>query len=131
MKSSTNKKIRRVYIAGLLTPKGIWSVNPAIDYLRNVSNMIRAGLDIFFAGFVPFIPALDLQLFLSLEKDEYITEPMIKRYSKDWLEVCDAVLLTEGWKKSSGTLAEIEFAKERDIPVFESLKELIKYNDSI
>jgi hypothetical protein len=119
-------KIKRVYIAGLLTPRGIWSVNFAIDYLINVKNMIRTGLDVFFAGFVPFIPALDFQLFLALREGERITEPMIKRYSKDWLEVCEAVLLTAGWKKSEGTLIEIEFAKEHGIPVFESIEDLKK-----
>jgi len=118
--------IKRVYIAGLLTPRGHWSVNPAIDYLANVRNMIRVGKEVFFAGFVPFIPALDLQIFLALDEKEFITEPMIKRYSKDWLEVCDAILLTEGWRKSRGTLLEIEFAKERKIPIFESLDDLIK-----
>jgi len=122
-------KIKRVYVAGLLTPRGMWSANPAIDYLANVRHMIRTGLDVLFAGFVPFIPALDLQLFLALKENERITEPMIKRYSKDWLEACEAVLLTPGWKKSSGTLAEIEFAKEKGIPVFESLEELLKASE--
>ena len=126
-----SKKIKRVYCAGLLTPKGVWSVNPAIDYLLNLRNMIRDGLDVFLAGFVPFIPALDFGLFLLLRDDERITEPMIKRYSKDWLEVCDAVLLGKKWRSSVGTLAEIEFAKERDIPIFESIEALVKYNEEV
>jgi hypothetical protein len=117
-------KIKRVYIAGLLTPRGVWSVNPAIDYLLNVRNMVRTGIDVFLAGFVPFIPALDFLLFVVLREDERITEPMIKRYSKDWLEVCEAVLLVKGWRKSTGTAIEIEFAKERGIPVFESIEAL-------
>ena len=117
-------KIKRIYVAGLLTPRGMWSVNPAIDYLANVRHMIRAGIEVFKAGFVPFIPALDFSIFLCLNDGEFITEPMIKRYSKDWLEVCDAILLTEGWRRSPGTLIEIEFAKERGIPIFESIEEL-------
>lgn len=125
------KKIKRVYCAGLLTPKGVWSVNPAIDYLLNLRNMIRDGLDVFMAGFVPFVPALDYGLFLMLREDERITEPMIKRYSKDWLEVCDAVYLGKKWRQSTGTLIEIEFAKERNIPIFESIKEMIKYNEGV
>jgi len=130
MENSTPKrKIKRVYIAGLLTPRGIWSVNPAIDYLANVRNMVRAGLDVFFAGFVPFIPALDFQIFLALRDGERITEPMIKRYSKDWLEACEAMLLTPGWRKSTGTLAEMEFAKELHIPIFESIEDLKKITE--
>lgn len=124
------KRIRRVYIAGLLTPRGIWSNNLAIDYLINVRKMIRAGIEVFSAGFVPFIPALDFAIFLLLREDEgeYITEAMIKRYSKDWLEVCEAMLLTKGWQKSVGTLNEIELAKEREIPIFENIKALKEYD---
>ena len=54
-----------------------------------------------------------------------ITEGMIKRYSKSWLEVCDAVLLTPGWQKSLGTIAEIEHAKKYNIPVFANLEDLV------
>ncbi len=122
-------KIKRVYIAGLLTPRGTWSVNPAIDYLANICHMIRAGIDVFKAGFVPFIPALDALIFICLYEGEIITEPMIKRYSKDWLEICDAVLLTKGWRQSTGTLAEIEYAKERNIPVFETIEALKKASE--
>jgi len=117
-------KIQRIYVAGLLTPKGINSTHPAIDYLGNVRNLIRASLDVLFAGFDPFCPALDFLYFLSLKDGEFITEAMIKRFSKSWLEACDAVVLTPGWKKSSGTIAEIRFAKDRGIPVFKSLDEL-------
>lgn len=116
--------IKRVYVAGLLTPRGIWSSNHAIDYIMNVRNMIRVGIEVFKAGFVPFIPALDFLVFLLLRDKERITEFMIKRYSKDWLEVCEAVLLTKGWQKSTGTLAEIKRAEELNIPVFKSIKEL-------
>ena len=125
------KKIKRVYVAGLLTPRGIWSVNPAIDYLINVRKMVRAGIEVFLAGYVPFIPALDFSIFLLLREDEgeHITEPMIKRYSKDWLEVCDAILLTKGWQKSTGTAGEIQQAKESNQPVFESIEELKKYDE--
>lgn len=127
----SKKKIKRVYVAGLLTPRGIWSVNPAIDYLINVRKMVRAGIRVFLAGYVPFIPALDFTIFLLLREDEgeRITEPMIKRFSKDWLEVCEAILLTPGWQNSTGTLAEIEFAKECNIPVFESIEALKKYDE--
>lgn len=119
--------IKRVYIAGLLTPRGIKSANPAIEYNFNCRDMVRWGLKVLFAGFDPFVPALDREFFLQLREDESITEPMIKRYSKSWLEVCDAVVLTPGWQKSPGTLVEIKRAEELGIPVFKSLDELIEY----
>lgn len=119
--------IKRVYIAGLLTPRGIWSKNLAIDALINQRKMIRAGLDVFFAGFVPFVPAFDHNFWLVMDEGEVITEAMIKRYSKDWLEVCDAVVLTPKWSQSPGTIAEIELAGRLGIPVFEDLDDLKKY----
>ena len=121
------KKIKIVYVAGLITPRGVNSVHPAIDYLLNVRNLIRASLDVFMAGFTPFCPALDFLFFLQLEKGEYITEAMIKRFSKDFLSVSDALVLTPKWRKSPGTLAEIELAKKLEIPVFDTLDDLEDY----
>lgn len=123
-----SKKITICYVAGLLTPRGTNSVHPAIDYLCNVRNLIRASLDVFMAGFTPFCPALDFLYFLQLKDGEFITEAMIKRFSKDFLRVSDAVVLTEGWQKSEGTMAEIKLAEELGILVFKTLEELIKYD---
>lgn len=129
MANNNGKKIKRIYIAGLLTPVGVWSQNPAIDYLMNVRNMVRLGIEALLAGFDPFVPALDFAMFLLLREDERITEPMIKRYSASWIEACDAVLLVKGWRKSAGTKKEIELAKRLNIPVFESIEDMVKYNN--
>lgn len=123
----TYTKIKRIYIAGLLTPRGVWSKNLAIDALINQRKMIRSSLDAYFAGFDPFVPAFDHAFWMVMDDNEVITESMIKRYSKSWLEVCDAVLLTPKWRKSPGTLAEIKLAKELDIPVFDTLDDLENY----
>ena len=123
---STNKT-RRVYIAGLLTPRGYWSANPAIDYIISCREMTRWGLKALLAGFDPFVPAFDQQFWMVMREGEFITEPMIKRYSKSWLEVCDAMILTPGWWKSLGALAEIKLAEKLGIPVFKSLDKLIQY----
>ena len=120
-------KIRRVYCAGLLTPRGTWSKNLAIDHQINLRKNIRAGVDVLFAGFDPFIPAFDHQFWWVLQNGETITESMIKRFSKSWLEVCDAMILTPKWRKSPGTLAEIELAKKLGIPVFDTLDDLEDY----
>lgn len=122
-------KIKRLYIAGCLTPTCRTSKNPAIDYLYNLREMIRWSNKTYFAGFDPFCPALDHQFFMQLQNGEHITEKMIKRYSKSWLEVCDAMLLTPGWKSSAGTSAEIKFCEEHNIPIFETLEELVNFNN--
>lgn len=118
------KKIKRVYIAGPLTPRGIKSANPAVEYLLNIRDMARVAVELILKGYAPFCPALDGMLFLVQRDGERITEPQIKRFSKDWLEACEAILLIDGWQKSEGTLKEIEFAKERGIPIFDSMEKL-------
>jgi len=117
-----SKKIKRVYIAGSLTPTS--EGNHAIEYLANVRKFVRTAIDLIMCGYVPFCPGADFIYFLSLRPDEVITDVMIKRMSKDWLAVCDAMVLTPGWQKSKGTLAEIEYAEKHGIPVFKSLAEL-------
>lgn len=119
--------IKRVYIAGLLTPRGCWSKNLAIDHLINQRKMIRWALEALFDGFDPYVPAFDHLFWMVMNDDEVVTEAMIKRYSKSWLEVCDAMILTPGWQQSPGTLAEIKHAEALGIPVFKSLDELVKY----
>lgn len=121
------KKIETVYVAGLLTPRGVHSANLAIDHLINQRRMIRYALDVFFAGFDPFVPAFDHAFWFVMSNGESITEAMIKRYSKSWLRRCDAMVLTPKWRKSPGTIAEKKHAEELGIPVFDSLDDLIEY----
>ncbi len=119
------QSIRRVYVAGRLGAVGDRTA-PFLESLDNMRKMIRYSLDVFFAGFTPFCPALDHHFFLQLNDGEVITEAMIKRFSKDWLSVCDAVVLMPGWKQSKGSVAEKKLADELNIPVFYDLDELIR-----
>lgn len=45
----------------------------------------------------------------------------------EMLRVCDAMLVCAGWQQSKGTLAEIAFAGENDIPYFFTIKDLYKW----
>jgi len=115
-----------IYVAGPLRPKGHRSQSDWIDYLLNVRENIRNAVAVAQAGFTPYCPCLDF-LYLLVGVDVHrLTEQTIMRMSKDWLNKCDAIVLTEGWQKSEGTLAEIKFAEQKGIPVFKSLDELIK-----
>jgi len=125
----SKRTIYFVYVAGLLTPRGIKSANPAIEYLLNIRDLARTGLALLKAGFAPFCPALDFLYFILLREDERITEPMIRRFSKDWLRKCDAIFLTAGWEKSRGSVAEKQLADELGLPSFKSIDELKKYTE--
>jgi hypothetical protein len=127
----STKKIEMVYVAGPLTPRGIKSANPAIEYLFNIRDIARTSVELILAGFTPYCPGIDFQYFLLLRDGERITEPMIKRLSKDFLLRCDAILMTKGWAGSAGSIAEKKLAEEKGIPVFYCIDEMINYNESI
>ena len=109
--------MKRIYIAGPLT--GL-----PIEYLRNCKMMERAAATLIVLGYAPFVPSLDREIFLALDGEEEITVEMIKNYSMTWLKMCDAVLLMPGWERSKGTLAEIEEAKRRKIPIYDTINDL-------
>ena len=114
--------MRYCYIAGPLTPRGTYSTNPAIDYLYSVREMTQVAVRLVREGYAPFCPAVDFLYFMVGGREERIKESEIKRYSKDWLERCDCVVLCHGWQSSDGTLAEIKRAEALGIPVFNSLR---------
>ena len=123
------RKATKVYVAGPLTPKLLWSPNPAIDYLLNVRNMIEAGKECLLQGLSPFVPGIDFNFFLHLKENEHITEEIIKNYSLDWMLVCDVVLLLAGWESSKGTLIECDIAAEHNIPIFRSIRDIKKWEE--
>ena len=125
----TNAKIKRVYVAGTMSPTRK-DEHPVVQFLDNIRKGQRASVEVLFAGFTPFSPFLDFQYWFQLRNNEKITEKMIKALSMDWLEVSDAVLVTHPYRASSGTLAEIARARELGIPVFYSLDDLIAARDA-
>lgn len=122
-------KIKRVYVAGTISPTRK-DEHPVVQILNNIRKGQRASLEIFLLGFTPFCPFLDYQYWFQLREGEEITEKMIKALSMDWLEVSDAVLVTHPYRASRGTIAEIERARELDIPVFYNVDDLIRARDA-
>ena len=100
-------KIKRIYIAGPLNAD-------AVSYLKNVSAMTRAGIEVRRAGYAVFVPALDLLMGIvdgQFSYQDYAENNMA------WLEVSDLVLILPGYEDSKGTMAEIKRAGELSIPV--------------
>ena len=112
------KKIKRVYIAGA------YSADNVITILDNIREGIRAGTELFLKGYSPFVPWFDFHFQLMLRENEKLTVEDYYRYSIDWLEVSDAVLILPNSENSKGTEVEIRRAEEIGIPVYNEISSL-------
>jgi len=110
--------MKRVYVAGP------YSDNNVISILDNIRRGMRTSTEVMLAGYSPFCPWLDFHYQLMLRPGERLTVDDFYRYSLDWHEVSDGMLVLPNHEKSKGTLREIGLAKELNIPVFHSLEEL-------
>ena len=98
---------KRAYIAGKLN-------DTAVNYLKNVHQMIHAADVLRDKGYSVFVPCLDLLLGIyagDWEYDDYADNNMA------WLEVADEVYVLPNWENSKGTRAEIARAEELKIPI--------------
>jgi len=100
--------MKRVYIAGKLNAD-------AVDYIQNVSKMVRVAIDVQKAGFSVFVPCLDLLCGIvagDFTYDDYALNNI------KWLEVSDAVYVMPNSESSKGTQKEVALANSLDIPIF-------------
>lgn len=104
--------MKRIYIAGC------YSADNVITVLDNMREGMRLATEVFLLGYSPFVPWFDFHFQLMLRENENLTIQDYYRYSMDWLEVSDAMLLVPGYRKSKGTLSEIKRAKALNIPIF-------------
>ena len=111
----------RVYVAGP------YSADNVIDVLKNIGHGEKMCARLFELGFAPFCPWHDKTYVMDLPSNNFTVEQFYE-FSLAWLEVSDAVYLIPGWQKSKGTLREVEFARERNIPIFEDIISLMKWS---
>ena len=107
----------KIYVAGPLNAM-------AVDYLKNVSNMMTEAEHLRRLGFSIYVPAIDLLMGI---KFGYTGYNDYFDNSQPWLKASDAVYLCKGWENSKGTKAEMETAMANGIPVFDNPDELLKY----
>lgn len=117
-----NPKKRMIYVAGAYSGPDVLTV------LDNMRLGIELSSTLFRKGFSPFCPWLDYHFCLNIPK-EYLTVDMFYNYSIDFLEVCNAVLLTDNERNpsSGGTNKELQKAHELGIPIFYTLEELLDW----
>jgi len=112
--------MKRVYVAGP------YSADNIIDVFENMRKGMRTGVEVFLAGYAPWVPWHDFHHQLMFRDGESLTIDDYYEMSMAWLVVSDAVLVLPGWLNSKGTCAEINKAIELGIPVFHSLNNLKK-----
>lgn len=98
------------YIAGPFRAPTPWGVE------QNVRRAEAVALDAWRAGLVALCPHLNSRPFEGACPDE-----VWLRGGIELLRRCDAVILVDGWERSSGTALEIKEAERLKIPVFSSV----------
>lgn len=113
--------MKTVYVAGAMNSDNILGV------LENIQRGICYGGQVLKLGLAPFVPHLDV--FFKMLGGEDLNIPMqhYYNYTMEFLTKCDYVLVCSKYENSKGTLAEIEKAKELNMPIFYSLEELKEY----
>jgi hypothetical protein len=109
----------RVYVAGPLNPTKC--EDRASEYLDNVRNMIDASIKLLRAGHSPYCPALVYQYLVT----EPVPISMIIKSNFDFLDCCDAILLTGDWENSVGSVKESQRAIELGIPIYTRINDLL------
>jgi len=111
--------MKRVYVAGP------YSADDISDVFENIRKGMRMGVEVFLAGYSPYVPWHDFHHNLMLRDGESLSVDDYYEMSMAWLVVSDAMLVLPGWQKSKGTIAEMTKATELLIPIYFSLADLI------
>lgn len=116
--------MKKVYVAGA------FSANNILDCLKNIGRGEEYSAKVFMLGFAPFCPWHDKDYVIQNWTSNF-TVKMFYDYCMAWLEVSDILFVIPGWEQSTGTLAEIERAKELGIPIVYSFEELLEVGHEV
>ena len=100
--------MEKAYIAGKL------NANNAVDYLKNVSDMMKYAEKVRKKGYSIFVPCLDLLMGIKFGWEDY--EDYFNN-NLEWVKVSDVIFVCPGSQNSKGTKKEIEVAKQHNIRV--------------
>jgi nucleoside 2-deoxyribosyltransferase len=100
--------MRMIYVAGPFRANNSWSME------QNIRRAEAIALELWLLGAAVLCPHANTRFFQGAAPDDvWLTGDL------EMLGRCDAVVLAENWEKSSGTKAEIDYARLHNIPVFE------------
>ena len=102
-----------VYIAGPFRGKCAWDVE------NNIRRAESLALEVWRSGAAVICPHTNTRFFDGAAPDNTWLEGDL-----ELLRRSDAVMLTYDWEKSSGARAEVDYASQEAIPVFDNLDDL-------
>jgi hypothetical protein len=107
-----------VYIAGPFRGKDSWEME------NNIRRAEELALKVWQTGFAAALcPHSNTRFFQGAAPDGVWLAGDLLMLSK-----CDAMVLTTDWRRSAGSVKEVKFALQNDIPIFEDVFELFQHN---
>ncbi len=100
--------MKLVYVAGPYRAKTGWGIEENIQAAR------RIGAEVARQGAFPVVPHANTAHYDGINDDRFWLDGTLAMLRK-----CDAVVLCDGWQRSSGTRGELDEAKRLGLPVFE------------
>ena len=100
--------MKLIYIAGPFRGRTPWDVE------ENIRRAERVALAVWQAGAAALCPHTNTRFFNGAAPDD-----IFLRGTMEMLRRSDAVFLTYGWPDSKGTIAEIDEAFSRNLPIFD------------
>ena len=111
-----------IYIATRLT------ASHPIEYLVNLRQSLKAGAEVWRKGHYPYIPGLDLMLYLELDADYGLGGRLPYNAGLEWMKRCDSILIHNGLEDSPGVQNEVGVAKKIGLKIYNSLEEIEPVN---
>jgi len=110
----------KVYVAGK------YSANTTIETLQNIGRGRKVCAELFEQGFAPYCPWHDASFIID-NPSMNVSKSHFQQCSNLWLLAADAIFIIPDSSTSVGTQAEIQLAKDNNIPIFYSLPDLRDY----
>lgn len=104
----------KIYVAGKLNAG-------AVNYIKNVHDMMEVAVKLREMGPAPFVPCLDVLLgFMSGNwgYEDYIGCNM------PFVEVCDAILMMPSWEDSPGAMREYDEAVIKNVKIYYQIEDV-------
>jgi hypothetical protein len=105
--------MKAVFIAGPFRGANAWEVE------RNIRRAEELAFAVAEAGAMPLCPHTNTRFFDGTLTDEFWLEGTMEMMRR-----CDAVMMVDGWRRSTGATTEHDEAVRARLPVFESISML-------